>query len=73
MGIEIEPCLVDITFALNNVKAWMQPVFTPSPALLAPSTSEYRYEPYGVCLIIGPFNYPLDLLVRAIIIYFYLF
>jgi acyl-CoA reductase-like NAD-dependent aldehyde dehydrogenase len=31
--------------------------------LVAPALAETVQEPYGVCLIIGPFNYPIQLMV----------
>lgn len=45
----------------------MQPIFTKLPAIAAPSTSEIRYEPLGVVLIIAPFNYPIYLLLAPLI------
>lgn len=45
----------------------MQPVFTKLPAIAAPSTSEIRYEPLGVVLIIAPFNYPFYLTLGPLI------
>src|ERR1700738_1211936 len=50
----------------SQLKEWMKPVEAPIPAFLAKTGHKgmiYR-EPYGVALIIGPFNGPLLLLVR---------
>ena len=41
----------------------MRPVDTPVSPLVAPASSTYVYEPYGVFLILGAFNYPLNLVV----------
>jgi len=52
-----------------QLKSWMQPVETPVPLFLAKSGHKgigYR-EPYGVTLIMGPFNGPLLLLLRPAI------
>src|SRR5262249_20936801 len=52
-----------------QLKSWMQPVETPVPRFLAESGHKglvYR-EPYGVTLIIGPFNGPLLCLLRPAI------
>jgi len=49
-----------------QLKEWMKPVEAPVPRFLARTGHKgliYR-EPYGVALIIGPFNGPLLLLVR---------
>ena len=58
---------MEIEHCINNLKAWMQPVFTKLPAIAAPSTSEIRYEPLGVVLIIAPFNYPILLTLMPLI------
>ena len=50
----------------SQLKEWMKPVEAPIPTFLAKTGHKgmiYR-EPYGVALIIGPFNGPLLLLVR---------
>jgi len=50
----------------SNLKEWMKPIEAPVPRFMAETGHKgmiYR-EPYGVTLIIGPFNGPLLLLVR---------
>src|SRR5947208_4892237 len=50
----------------SQLKEWMTPVEAPVPRFLAETGHKgivYR-EPYGVALIIGPFNGPLLLLIR---------
>src|SRR6201993_1091132 len=50
----------------SQLKEWMKPVEAPLPRFLAKTGHKgmiYR-EPYGVALIIGPFNGPLLLLIR---------
>jgi aldehyde dehydrogenase (NAD+) len=54
----------------GNLDEWMKTNYTSLPAMMAPATSEYVYEPYGVVLIISAFNYPIALTV-SIIIYIY--
>src|SRR5262245_16086447 len=52
-----------------NLKAWMAPVEVPVPVFLRETGHKamvYR-EPYGVSLIMGPFNGPLLLLMRPAI------
>jgi aldehyde dehydrogenase (NAD+) len=52
-----------------ELKSWMQPVEAPVPLFLAKSGHKgivYR-EPYGVTLIVGPFNGPLLCLLRPAI------
>lgn len=38
-----------------------------TPLTLFPSKSMIRYEPYGTVLIIGPFNYPFQLMIEPLI------
>src|SRR5215475_1469364 len=59
--------VIEVTKA--ELRSWMQPVETPVPLFLAKSGHKgivYR-EPYGVTLIIGPFNGPLLSLLRPAI------
>src|SRR5580658_938096 len=53
-------------FHRSQLKTWMEPVEEPVPRFLAKTGHKamiYR-EPYGVALIMGPFNGPLLLLIR---------
>src|SRR5580704_12775144 len=53
----------------SQLKEWMKPVEAPVPRFMAKTGHKamvYR-EPYGVALIIGPFNGPLMLLIRPAI------
>src|SRR5260370_9950477 len=50
----------------SQLRGWMKPIEAPIPRFLAETGHKgmiYR-EPYGVALIIGPFNGPLLLLIR---------
>ncbi|MCB0383589.1 MAG: aldehyde dehydrogenase family protein [Psychroserpens sp.] len=58
---EIYIVVKEIKNAISNLKSWLknQPVDTPITLL---GTSSYiKYEPKGVCLIISPWNYPVNL------------
>src|SRR5215470_18277542 len=62
-------CLGEVAFQKGQLKEWMAPVETPVPKALAATGHRgviYR-DPYGVALIIGPFNGPLLLLIRPAI------
>jgi aldehyde dehydrogenase (NAD+) len=37
------------------------------PVFMAPATCEIHHEPFGVCLIIGAFNYPIELSLGPLI------
>ena len=67
LGLELVPMAMEIDHALLNLQKWMAPVFTQVLAMMAPATSEYVYEPYGVVLVIGAFNYPILLSLSPLI------
>ena len=59
-------CLGEVTYQKSQLKEWMKPIEAPVPRALAATGHRgivYR-DPYGVALIIGPFNGPLLLLLR---------
>jgi aldehyde dehydrogenase (NAD+) len=59
--------LSEISTALDNLRGWMreQPVATTLVNL--PSISRLIKEPMGVVLIVGPWNYPLQLLLNPLV------
>jgi aldehyde dehydrogenase (NAD+) len=64
LGLEIMATVSEIDHILKHLKEWMEPQQTSVPALFAPAISEIHCEPFGLCLIIGAFNYPVVLTVR---------
>jgi aldehyde dehydrogenase (NAD+) len=63
---EVSATIATSEFAKSQLKEWMRPVEAPLPKFLAASGHKglvYR-EPYGVTLIICPFNGPLLLSLR---------
>src|SRR6201989_1641028 len=67
---EVAAMLGTIEVTKSLLKAWMEPVEAPVSKFLAKSGHKaivYR-EPYGVTLIIGPFNGPLLCLLRPAIV-----
>lgn len=63
---ETQACISESPFQKSQLKSWMEPVEAPVPKALAATGHKgmvYR-DPYGVALIIGPFNGPLLLLIR---------
>jgi aldehyde dehydrogenase (NAD+) len=62
-------CLGEVMYQKSQLKEWMKPVEAPVPKALRAAGHRgvvYR-DPYGVALIIGPFNGPLLLLLRPAI------
>ena len=65
-AFEVSASIATSEFAKSQLKEWMKPVEAPLPKFLAASGHKgmvYR-EPYGVTLIICPFNGPLLLSLR---------
>ena len=67
VGLEVVGLIAEINLMLDNLKSWMEPEYTSIPGLMAPATNEIVYEPLGVCLIIGAFNYPIMLTLSPLL------
>jgi aldehyde dehydrogenase (NAD+) len=66
---ETQACISETVFQKTQLDEWMKPAEAPVPRALAATGHRgivYR-DPYGVALIIGPFNGPLLLLLRPAI------
>ena len=59
--------LNEVNFSLKNLRQWMQLEKVKTNLLNFPSSSYVMREPLGVVLIIGPWNYPLQLLFNPMI------
>src|SRR6266487_15527 len=57
----------EINSALRNLRRWMQPEKVKTNLVNFPSSSYVVREPLGVVLIIGPWNYPLQLLFTPLV------
>ncbi len=64
---ELGPVLCEITHARRNLRSWARPQRRRSPLLNWPARAYIQPEPYGVVLIIGPWNYPFQLLLSPLI------
>lgn len=64
---EIGFVLSDITHTCRALKKWMKPVAVRSPLTVFPSRSFVLHQPYGSVLIIGPYNYPFQLLIGPLV------
>lgn len=59
--------IAEINDAIRNLQSWMKPKKVKTNLLNLPSSSYIMSEPLGVVLVIGPWNYPLQLLFTPII------
>lgn len=64
---EIGYVLNSIRYAIKNLKRWAKPKKVRTPIYLMPSKSYIMSEPYGTVLIIGPYNYPFQLLIEPLV------
>ncbi|WP_066223523.1 aldehyde dehydrogenase family protein [Formosa haliotis] len=58
---EIYPVIGEINHVISELKGWMKRQKVHTPLALLGASSWYTYEPKGVCLIISPWNFPLNL------------
>ena len=64
---EIGLCLNDIRYTIKNIKKWSKIKKVKTPITLFHSKSYIMKEPYGTVLIIGPYNYPFQLVIEPLI------
>lgn len=59
--------IAELNVAIKNLRRWMEPERVATNLLNLPSGSRIMKEPLGVVLIIGPWNYPFQLLINPLI------
>ena len=64
---EISIVLNEINDHIKHLKRWAKPKKVKTPLYLMPSKSYVMYEPYGVALIIAPWNYPFQLMFAPLV------
>ena len=64
---EILPVCVEANDAIRNLKKWMKPTHVWPTMLTLGMRSHVQYTPRGRCLIIGPFNYPVNLTLGPLV------
>lgn len=57
----------EINLALNNLKTWMKDEYVEKNWATTLDTAYIRKDPFGVVLIIGPWNYPVHLLLIPLV------
>jgi len=70
----VECCLTETGFvvgeidhALGHMERWSRPLGTYTPIYLQPAHSRVIWEPLGVALIMGPWNYPFHLVIAPLV------
>ena len=64
---EILPVCVEANDAIRHLKQWMKPKRVRPTLLTLGTRSHVQYVPRGRCLIIGPFNYPVNLTLGPLV------
>jgi aldehyde dehydrogenase (NAD+) len=64
---EILPVCLEANDAIRNVKKWMKPNRVWPTLLTLGMRGHVQYTPRGRCLIIGPFNYPVNLTLGPLV------
>lgn len=59
--------IAEVNAAIKNLHNWMRPERAATNLVNMPSRSRVMKEPLGVVLIIGPWNYPFQLLINPLI------
>ncbi|MEO7393891.1 MAG: aldehyde dehydrogenase [Chitinophagaceae bacterium] len=59
--------IAELNAAIKDLHQWMKPERVSTNLLNMPSSSRVLKEPLGVVLIIGPWNYPFQLLINPLI------
>ncbi len=64
---ELTGFYAEANYAVQNVRRWAEVESVKTPVYLLPSRSYIQREPYGVTLIISPWNYPFQLLMMPLV------
>lgn len=64
---EISIVYDEINMHIKNIRKWVKREKVKTPIVHFPARSYIYKEPYGVTLIIGPFNYPVQLLFAPLV------
>ncbi|CAG2184578.1 ALDH [Mytilus edulis] len=63
---EIDFCRNDLIETMNNLKEWMKPEKVKKSLMNLMDTAYIKKEPYGVALVIGAWNYPIQLTIMPL-------
>jgi aldehyde dehydrogenase (NAD+) len=59
--------IAEVNYAIKHLKSWAKPRKISTPIDQFPSSASIRSEPLGVVLIIGPWNYPFQLMINPLV------
>ncbi|MBI5572492.1 MAG: aldehyde dehydrogenase [Desulfomonile tiedjei] len=64
---EIAVLIKEIDYAMRKLRRWMKPKRVFTPLIHFPAAGYVYSEPLGVVLIIGPWNYPVQLILAPLV------
>jgi aldehyde dehydrogenase (NAD+) len=64
---DLAPVTGEAKFAKKHLRSWLKPTRVGVPMSVQPGKAWYQYEPLGVVLIIGPWNYPIHLVLAPLV------
>src|SRR4030095_3047754 len=64
---ELGIIIADLKYAIKNLREWMRPQRVPTDLVNLPSVSKIYNDPLGVILIVGPWNYPIQLMMMPLV------
>ncbi|CAO3690777.1 unnamed protein product [Rhizopus microsporus] len=65
---EISPVVDECEYMIKHLDQWVKPTHTSKRSLFSASTKTYiRKDPKGVALVIGAWNYPVNLLLMPVV------
>jgi aldehyde dehydrogenase (NAD+) len=64
---EFGPVQMELRHALRHLRRWTAPRRRGTPWFVAPARGWVQAEPFGVALILGPWNYPAQLLLAPLV------
>ncbi|HCW07080.1 MAG TPA: aldehyde dehydrogenase family protein, partial [Cytophagales bacterium] len=64
---ELYPILTEIRHALSHIDRWCESIKIDAPLTYLGTRSEIRFEPKGTCLIIAPWNFPVNLCLGPLV------
>ena len=64
---DVAPTKGEVEFAIRHLRRWVKPKRVAVPMAVMPGRASYRYEPLGVVMVIGPWNYPFYLCLAPMV------
>ena len=64
---DLAPSAGESAYARKHLARWVRPRRTTLPLSVLPGSGRYQYEPLGVVLVIGPWNYPVYLTLAPLV------